>query len=97
MVNLDAAAIHASVTIPSLLIGGRKDLQCLPQDVEKIASIVKGPVQSHVFDELTHILRSDPDTATVSNYLQLSLQDVDKRVLESISSWLISQTENTIA
>lgn len=95
MISLDAAAIHGSVTIPSLIIGGKKDLQCLPQDVEKIAAIVKGPVQSHVLDDLTHILRADPEKPSVRHYLQLTLQDVDKRVVDTISTWLAQQTKQT--
>ncbi len=94
MVNLDASAIHSAVTLPTLIIGGEKDLQCLPGDVEKIAALIQGPVKSLVLDDLTHILRPDPDKASIQHYLKLSLEEVDRRVVDLVSRWLHEQTNN---
>ena len=92
MVNIDAAAIHGNVTAPTLIIGGEKDLQCRPEDVEIIASIVKGPVESHVLEDLTHILRPDPEKASLQRYLKLTIEEVDRRVLDMVTRWLNEQT-----
>lgn len=92
MLSLDATAIHAAPNIPTLIIGGQKDLQCRPEDVEKVASVVRGPVQSHVLSDLTHILRADAEKPSVQHYLMLSLEPVDERVLTLISDWLLEQT-----
>lgn len=99
MVNLDAGAIHGAVTTPTLIIGGQKDLQCLPGDVEKIAALVQGPVQSHVLSDLTHILRPDPEKPSIQHYLMLSLEEVDRRVVGLVQRWLDDQTntDNTDA
>lgn len=91
MVTMEAATVHAGVSIPTLIIGGEKDLQCAPDDVDKLASILTGPVQTQVFDNLTHILRTDPDKPSVQHYLALSAQDLDERVLQTISDWLKTQ------
>lgn len=96
MVSLDAGDIHSKANLPTLIIGGEKDLQCLPADVEKIAALLKGPVQSHVLDDLTHILRSDAEKPSVQHYLKLSLEDVDRRLLELASRWVHEQCENTM-
>ena len=88
MVKLDARAIHAEVTQPSLVIGGEKDLQCLPGDVEKVAALIKGPTQTQVFSDLTHILRADNGKPSVQNYLTLAQQPVDRRVLSRVVDWL---------
>lgn len=97
MVNLDASAIHSKARLPTLIIGGQKDLQCLPGDVEKIAALLTGPVQSHVLENLTHILRPDSKKPSVQHYLMLSLEDIDRRLLGMVSQWLHEQdqTETT--
>ncbi|MFK7996268.1 MAG: alpha/beta hydrolase [Granulosicoccus sp.] len=94
MINLDASAIHSKVDVPSLIIGGEKDLQCLPGDVDKIATLLTKPVQSHVLTDLTHILRPDSERPSVQHYLMLSLEDVDRRLLDCVCQWLHEQTEN---
>jgi len=91
MVNLDASAIHSKADVPTLIIGGQKDLQCLPEDVQKIAALIQAPVESHVLDDLTHILRADTDKPSVQHYLMLSLQDIDRRILDAVSRWLHEQ------
>lgn len=91
MVNLDAGEIHGAVNIPSLVIGGKKDLQCLPEDVAKVAQLIKGPVESHLLSELTHILRPDAGKPSVQNYLMLTLEPVDARLLELVKDWLLTQ------
>ena len=91
MLHLDAKAIHAAVTQPSLIIGGEKDLQCLPGDVEKIAALIKGPTETRVFGNLTHILRADEGKPSVQNYVKLASQEVDRRVLTTAVSWLERQ------
>ncbi len=91
MVNMDPVAVHSGISIPTLLIGGEKDLQCLPEDVGKLAKLLEGSVEQHVYTDLTHILRSDPKTPSVRHYLALSLEEVDARVLSRISTWLKAQ------
>jgi alpha-beta hydrolase superfamily lysophospholipase len=88
MVNLDPVAIHSGVAVPTLLIGGEKDLQCQPDDVNKLARLLAGRVESHIFADLTHILRADPEKPSVRHYLALTLKDIDDRVLSSITRWL---------
>lgn len=92
MVANDASAIHSAVKVPSLIIGGEKDLQCLPSDVNIIAELLCAPVQHHVFSDLTHILRPDTGKPSVQNYLRLTLEEVDSRVLSTINAWLLEQT-----
>lgn len=92
MVSNDASAIHSAVKVPSLIIGGEKDLQCLPTDVNKIVDLLSTPVQHHIFSDLTHILRADSGKPSVQNYLRLTLEDVDSRVLNTITNWLLEQT-----
>ena len=91
MVTLDAASIYSKVSLPTLLIGGKKDLQCQPEDVGKIAALLTGDVEYHVFEDLTHILRPDKGKPAVQKYLTLALQDLDSRVLDTLTQWLLDQ------
>ena len=91
MIQLDASALYAKTQVPTLIIGGQKDLQCQPEDVDTIASLIKAPVDAQIVDDLTHILRADPDEPSVQHYLQLSIEDVDERVLKHASQWIHGQ------
>lgn len=91
MVQLDAVAIHRQVNVPTLAIGGEKDLQSLPTDVEKLKDLLITPVQTHIFSDLTHIMRTDAEAPSVQHYTALSLLPVDERVLNTLQSWLIEQ------
>lgn len=91
MVAMDPVDLHTKASVPTLIIGGEKDLQCRPEDVQELASLLTGPVESHVFSDLTHLLRPDYEKPSVRHYLALSIEDVDERVLSAISNWLLQQ------
>jgi alpha-beta hydrolase superfamily lysophospholipase len=91
MVNLDACIIHASVKTNTLVIGGSKDLQSLPGDADELSGILKGPVETHVIDDLTHILRRDPKEPSTQHYSELTEESVDAELLEITVQWLSSQ------
>lgn len=91
MVNLDPRTIHETVTTNTLLIGGSKDLQSLPGDVNELSGLLKGPVETHVIDDLTHILRRDPKEPSTQNYSDLLEESVDAQLLEITVQWLNSQ------
>lgn len=91
MAALDAPAIHAKSVLPTLAIGGAKDLQCLPGDVDKLQQIMSVPIQTHVIPDLTHILRRDFKEASTQHYTELSLQPVDAELLDSVTRWLKDQ------
>lgn len=91
MVQLNVIEIHQKVTLPTLAIGGEKDLQSLPSDIQKLAELLSAPVQTHVFSDLTHIMRIDLKAPSAQHYTELSLQPVDERVLNTVQNWLIQQ------
>ncbi|MBX2882863.1 MAG: alpha/beta hydrolase [Granulosicoccus sp.] len=93
MVSCNPIHIHSNVSKPTLLIGGAKDLQCRSEDVNTIAALLQGPVEQHIFSDLTHILRADPEQPSIRHYLTLSLLDLDGRVLNCITNWLHQQSE----
>jgi len=91
MAALDPPAVHAKSIVPTLAIGGAKDVQCLPEDVEKLQDIMSVTIETHVIADLTHILRRDPEKASTQHYSALSLQPVDAELLDIMTQWLKKQ------
>ncbi|MDF3069995.1 MAG: alpha/beta hydrolase [Polyangiaceae bacterium] len=67
-----------------LLVGGEKDLQCDPADVARIASLVTGPVESHVVPSLTHLLRRDSEAPSILGAARLLTQPVEPAVVSLV-------------
>jgi pimeloyl-ACP methyl ester carboxylesterase len=59
-VTYDPAPVLAGITLPVLAIMGGHDLQVPPEDVEAMRGLVKGPFEGHTADDLSHLLRPDP-------------------------------------
>jgi len=79
------------INIPLMAITGGKDIQTPPEDVALMAELVRGPIETHVITDLTHIMRRDPEPPSVMHYKRLVKQPVDREVLDLMAKW-ISQT-----
>lgn len=88
LLALDPSTVFRDVTSPALLIGGEKDVQCDPADVERIRALLLGPVEAHVVPDLTHLLRLDSGTPSLLGAHQLLSQELAPVVLERTSDWL---------
>lgn len=83
----DPRADLASITVPTLAITGAKDLQVNPNDLTVIDSLVRGPVETHLLPDVTHILRCDPGPPTLRTYRAQTREPVDAEVLALVSEW----------
>jgi pimeloyl-ACP methyl ester carboxylesterase len=88
---LDPPAIFGQVTQPVLIIGGEKDLQCDPADVERIAKLVRGPVEAHTINNLTHVLRYDEGEPSILGTAELIKRPMEPVVVELVNDWLKKQ------
>ena len=86
--SIEPADVFGKASVPTLAIGGEKDLQCLPSDTRKVAEIVNAPVEFHILGNLTHILRADEEVASTFRYKKLSEDPIDSRVSDLIIGWL---------
>lgn len=86
LLKSDTAELLSHVRCPTLVIGGAHDCQCDPNDVARVAAVLKGPVESHVVSELTHVLRRGPRTLLQQH--RLLREPVDERVLELLVAWV---------
>jgi pimeloyl-ACP methyl ester carboxylesterase len=99
LIHLDPRTIFSQVRCPMLLIGGEKDLQCDPDDVDRIAELANGEVNTHVIKNLTHILRFDEEQPSLLGTPVLTRKPMESIVLELIVEWFkerihIQQTAN---
>lgn len=76
----------AAVQVPVLAITGSKDNQVDPDDLDEIAELARGPVDTHRFPDLTHMLRRCPGPTTPPAREQLR-RPVDPELLEEIAVW----------
>ena len=93
--EIDPAKIHSQVKVATLSIGGEKDMQCLPEDSEKIAELIKAPVDAHLLTDLTHILRPDEKPASTFRYTELAREPVDTRICELVATWVKQKQSGT--
>lgn len=91
LLELDPSTIMAQVERPTLIIGGEKDLQCDPADVDTIARLIKGPVEAHVVKNLTHLLRFEEGEPSLLRSFQLIRKPMEPVVAELIANWLEKQ------
>ncbi len=88
LMALDPPAIYARVTVPTLVLGGSKDLQCDPDDVARIAETIGPAARPVVVPDLTHILRTDDGDHTLLSYARLLDRAVDRAVLMTVGGFV---------
>lgn len=90
--ELNPKTLFCEVQCPTFLLAGEKDIQCDPADAAVIADLVQGPAEVAVIDNLTHLLRFDPDEPSIFNYKKQMKMPVETVVLERIAAWLVRQS-----
>lgn len=90
MFSLRPREIMKKVDVQTLIIGGEKDLQCDPVDALEIAEIIGDKAQVHIVDDLTHILRREPEKARLSNYKTLVKKPIDPIIGQLMRDWIKS-------
>lgn len=76
------------IKIPILAITGLKDIQVDPDDLEKMAKIVKTDFEYHKIPNVTHILREEKGLPSISTYKQQTIRPMDSRILSIVLEWL---------
>lgn len=97
LIELVPAEIYAAVTVPCLVLGGEKDLQCSPEDVARVAELIGHGARAVVLDDLTHVLRRDAGEHTFLSYAKLIEQPVDPEVVEQVGAWVTETADSATA
>lgn len=90
--SLDYGLIYSKVDIPSLVIGGKKDIQCSHGDVNIIAETMALKADSLVYPNLTHILRNwKEEDYSFGTYSRQIKQEVDPSLVCHLTNWVVKQ------
>jgi pimeloyl-ACP methyl ester carboxylesterase len=78
----------SKIQVPVLAITGTKDIQVNPDDLDRMAGLVKSDFEWHKVPDLTHILRVEIGQPSLSTYKEQIRHPVDERILLILSDWL---------
>jgi len=88
ILDIEPHDLYVNVDCPALVIGGSKDMQCDPEDIQRIEQAVSGPVECHLIKDLTHVLRKEPGDMALSTNYELLKQPFDAELKEIIGKWI---------
>lgn len=92
ILELDVETIFSSTHTPMLLVAGKKDMQCDPLDIYRIAETVQGESDTVMIDDMTHFLRKDECPASIMNSARLLDQPVESVLIEKTAQWILVKT-----
>ncbi|GGO12972.1 acyl-CoA thioester hydrolase [Microbispora rosea subsp. aerata] len=87
----DPAADLALITAPVLAVTGEKDLQVDPADLTRMAELVRGPIETRLIPDLSHILRRQPGTPSLRAYKREAREPIDAQVRDLVTGWLVEE------
>ena len=90
--SFEPLAALGEAAVPVLAITGTKDIQVNPADIALMEHAVPTPFTGHLVDDVTHLLRAEPGTASVRTYKKQARQPLDERVTELLADWVASHT-----
>jgi len=76
------------IKVPILAITGSKDIQVNPEDLKKMAEIVNTDFECHELPDITHILRIEKGSPSISTYKQQVNRPMYSGILNIILDWL---------
>ncbi|GAA1625496.1 alpha/beta hydrolase family protein [Georgenia ruanii] len=84
-----------TITAPVLALTGDHDVQVPPEDLQTLAGLVPGDVETVLVPDLNHILRHQAGTPTLKTYRTDVRHPVDPRVTELVASWVARRVVST--
>jgi alpha-beta hydrolase superfamily lysophospholipase len=89
----DPAEDLPRIAVPVLALTGSKDIQVDPDDLERMAHLLKSPFEHHLIRDMTHILRVEEGDASVSKYREETNKPLEPKLLELVLRWLENQID----
>lgn len=91
--EIDMQDAYTNIPCPVLVIGGEKDIQCDPADVEQIKAWLDcNGTEVEMLADMTHILRRDAQSPSILRYQELLKEDVDEELLQVMRHWILRYT-----
>ena len=90
--DYDPRPILEGIRVPVLVLVGDRDVQVPPSDARTIEQLVHGPCEVKVLENVSHILRPDPESKGPRAYRTALRQPVSPTVLNAITDWVAEQS-----
>ncbi|WP_257009310.1 alpha/beta hydrolase [Bacillus sp. 7884-1] len=91
-IQFDVSQPLQKITCPVLAITGTKDVNVKVSDLDKIKTLVQGECETHIIQDMTHLLRRTDVEYSISkimNHYKKSLKHpMDSELKDIISNWL---------
>jgi uncharacterized protein len=91
-IQFDVSQPLQKITCPVLAITGTKDVNVKVSDLDKIKTLVQGECETHIIQDMTHLLRSTDVENSISKILNNNIkslkQPIDAELKDKISNWL---------
>jgi uncharacterized protein len=91
-IQFDVSKPLQNVTCPVLAITGTKDVNVKVSDLDKIKALVHGECETHIIQDMTHMLRKTDVEYSISkimnNYKKSIKQPIESELKEKIILWL---------
>ena len=91
-IQFDVSKPLQKVTCPVLAITGSKDVNVKVGDLEKIKALVQGECETHIIQNMTHMLRKTDVEYSISKIMNNNKnsiqQPVDRELKDKIIAWL---------
>ena len=82
----------AKVTCPAIAINGSTDVQVTPEKALQLGNYVKGPAEAYVIEGMNHLLKENPEQASLLSILKDYRADMGKplhpELKERLQEWL---------
>lgn len=82
----------AGIQVPTLIIGGQKDIQVNPEDVMQIQKFIPSPSTTVIIKNMNHLLRYYPGThhflTLMKEYKETIQQPLATELLDTLKHWL---------
>lgn len=95
-IDTDPRPFFERITVPVLAIVGGHDMQVPPEDSKTITRLVQGECEVDVVDDLSHLLRPDPDSLGPRHIRKAVRQPVSPEVLDLIARWIGDHLARTV-
>jgi uncharacterized protein len=92
--DYDPRPVFEAIRVPVLVVIGDRDMQVPLSDARTIGELVAGPCEVRVLENVSHILRPDPESKGPRAYRSALRQPVSPTVLDEISGWVARQTSD---
>lgn len=78
----------ARIDVPVLAITGGRDIQVDPDDLDRMRTLVRGPIDVLRPEGVTHLMRAEGARPGLADYRNQVRRPVDRRVVDAVADWL---------